>query len=637
MKTFVIVTALLLSLSNISAQAPNAFKYQAVARDDSGIPISNKDVSIRIKIFEGPEVINPVYTEVHNIRTNQFGLINLVIGKGLVVDEKDFSSISWGNDEHFLQVEISDNDDETYQVMGNSQLLSVPYALYAENGGNNTDTSATNELQQLSLLGNALTISNGNSVMLNNLNSPWEQDGDTITALTKHVTIGTNNSYRTGLFENTYLTIGKENPLTYGRWNGIRTSLDVSGTSFIGSIASNSTSAYTYDQTYSAYGVTGHCYDVSYVNRSSGGESQTVGGGFTMDLNNLEIGSQSSNYYVCGLLSVLRGTVNEYPENGVVSAIFGRDQINSTETYAGYFEGKGYFSGNVGIGIKNPQRPLHINGPMRFEPLVSYPSSPSNGDMFFNDVDSKLYVYDGSWTALNSGNDTSSWKINGDTITAKTKFVTIGTDNSHKIGEFESTYLTIGDDSPLTYGTRNGIVSSYNVSGSSFVGNIMSRIGHAGTYIIGGAAAAISGTCQDISYVSREGGTAYFSGGSFGINFSNLEIGNQSGQYGLCGVTSRLSGTINEYPLNGILAAVYGIDDINSLQTHAGYFEGKGYFSGNVGFGTTTPNAKVQVTGGDIYIEDIDKGVIMKSPNGSCWRLTVDDSGNIVTTAISCP
>jgi len=43
------------------------------------------------------------------------------------------------------------------------------------------------------------------------------------------------------------------------------------------------------------------------------------------------------------------------------------------------------------------------------------------------------------------------------------------------------------------------------------------------------------------------------------------------------------------------------------------------------------------VTAGDIYIEDINKGVIMKSPNGNCWRITVNDSGNIVSSPINCP
>jgi len=64
--------------------------------------------------------------------------------------------------------------------------------------------------------------------------------------------------------------------------------------------------------------------------------------------------------------------------------------------------------------------------------------------------------------------------------------------------------------------------------------------------------------------------------------------------------------------------------------------------NGNVSIGgdtyyVTTPKSKLQITGGDVYIEDISKGVIMKSPNGNCWRMTVSDSGQPVFSSITCP
>ena len=50
---------------------------------------------------------------------------------------------------------------------------------------------------------------------------------------------------------------------------------------------------------------------------------------------------------------------------------------------------------------------------------------------------------------------------------------------------------------------------------------------------------------------------------------------------------------------------------------------------------TTFKNIKI--TEEDIYIEQIGKGIIIKSPNGSCWRVTVDDTGNLISTEIVCP
>ncbi len=56
-----------------------------------------------------------------------------------------------------------------------------------------------------------------------------------------------------------------------------------------------------------------------------------------------------------------------------------------------------------------------------------------------------------------------------------------------------------------------------------------------------------------------------------------------------------------------------------------------------MGIGTTTPSSTVTVSGGDVNITDINSGVILKSPNGQCWRVTVDNTGNLVRTSITCP
>ena len=64
--------------------------------------------------------------------------------------------------------------------------------------------------------------------------------------------------------------------------------------------------------------------------------------------------------------------------------------------------------------------------------------------------------------------------------------------------------------------------------------------------------------------------------------------------------------------------------------------------SGNTGFGydwdeTPPVSPKVSIKGGDVFLSDIGKGVIMKSPNGNCWRMTVSDAGAAVFTAMTCP
>jgi hypothetical protein len=58
---------------------------------------------------------------------------------------------------------------------------------------------------------------------------------------------------------------------------------------------------------------------------------------------------------------------------------------------------------------------------------------------------------------------------------------------------------------------------------------------------------------------------------------------------------------------------------------------------GSVGIGVEKPDAKFQVADGDIYISDIDRGIIMKSPDGNCWRGTLDNSGQLTFSSIDCP
>lgn len=63
------------------------------------------------------------------------------------------------------------------------------------------------------------------------------------------------------------------------------------------------------------------------------------------------------------------------------------------------------------------------------------------------------------------------------------------------------------------------------------------------------------------------------------------------------------------------------------------------YFNGsNVGVGVTTPNARFQVSGGDVYVDTANQGILLRPPTGStCYRLTVTNSGGLATTSVTCP
>ena len=161
------ILILLLQTVFIFSQAPNAFKYQAIARDNDGVPISNQEVSIKIILTKNYIDGTPVYIEKHYVQTNNYGLINLNVGIGQIY-YGDFETIDWSTGVYYILVEIDPAGGENYIEMGGSQLLSVPYALYAESTGN------LMEYQAISLSNDTLYLSNGGYVFLGDYNNHGE-------------------------------------------------------------------------------------------------------------------------------------------------------------------------------------------------------------------------------------------------------------------------------------------------------------------------------------------------------------------------------------------------------------------------------------------------------------------------------
>lgn len=58
---------------------------------------------------------------------------------------------------------------------------------------------------------------------------------------------------------------------------------------------------------------------------------------------------------------------------------------------------------------------------------------------------------------------------------------------------------------------------------------------------------------------------------------------------------------------------------------------------GKVGVGTNTPLTPLHLKNGDVYVDQPGAGIILRSPNGTCYRLVMDDSGMINATEINCP
>lgn len=118
----------------LSAQAPQAFSYQAVVRNASNQLLTNADVSLRCRILQGSSIGAVVYSELHNVTTNANGLLTALVGNGLA-ESGNFAGISWQNGPFFIQTELDLDNSGNFGLAQTTQLLSVPYALYAEQSG----------------------------------------------------------------------------------------------------------------------------------------------------------------------------------------------------------------------------------------------------------------------------------------------------------------------------------------------------------------------------------------------------------------------------------------------------------------------------------------------------------------------
>jgi hypothetical protein len=122
-------------LSIAHAQVPpNAFNYSAVARNAAGDPIATSTIGIQITILKTSPTGASQYMENHFVNTDAFGLFNLVIGAG-AVQTGNMATIDWSNDNYYLKVGMDANGGSSFVTMGTTQLLSVPYALYAKSAG----------------------------------------------------------------------------------------------------------------------------------------------------------------------------------------------------------------------------------------------------------------------------------------------------------------------------------------------------------------------------------------------------------------------------------------------------------------------------------------------------------------------
>ena len=141
MKTTYTLLLFLLATVSILAQAPEKMSYQAVLRDASNTLLTNQEVGMQISILQTTITGTAVYIETQTATTNINGLVSLEIGTGSTSD--NFATIDWSAGPYFIKSATDPSGGGSYTITGTSQIMSVPFALYAKTSGS-SEANATN-------------------------------------------------------------------------------------------------------------------------------------------------------------------------------------------------------------------------------------------------------------------------------------------------------------------------------------------------------------------------------------------------------------------------------------------------------------------------------------------------------------
>lgn len=162
MKRFLLFVCFILLGDALLAQAPHLFSFQSVIRDKDELLVTNKEVVMLFSINQYDSLGATVFSEYHYVFTNSNGLMTAQIGSGENIIGS-LEEINWGDGDFYAMYEVDFDDQTGWDMKAYTQLMSVPYALYAKYAESGTDADSTNEIQQIFIENDSIYITSGDT------------------------------------------------------------------------------------------------------------------------------------------------------------------------------------------------------------------------------------------------------------------------------------------------------------------------------------------------------------------------------------------------------------------------------------------------------------------------------------------
>lgn len=509
--TFMIFFALALinSISPADAQT-TLFTYQGELKD-GGVGVNVSEARIIFRLWDAATGGAQIATD--------YIAFPVRITDGIFTTQVDFGDQAYDGSARWLEIGVDTSGGHTYTWLAPRQMLTpapmAVHALHADTGGDN----------------------------------PWTINGGTIYYNGGEVGIGiatpASRLHVAGMDTDPILT---STSLTHG---------EDAGTAILGQV-DNAAGYGVHGKTTDADGeVVGVCGETT----SSNGIGTKGHAGSTTGSTTGVFGSVRSQdgIGVHGANTSTFGGVGVYGESGAASG------------YGGYFDGRGYFSGNVGIGILDPQAKLDVDGTVQMRGLCLN-SFAEEGYVLTSDASGN-----GTWQAPAAGGE-SYWVagLMGDIYY-----------NDGQVG--------IGTNAPISPlevvgQTEDPIISAESVLNGTLTGTaIYGELGAVEGYGVFGNAASTTG--RGIGVYGQS-----INAGGTGVKGSNLDTsGSAKGVHGWVRSTEGIGVYGESSALTGSGIGVYG--DAASPDGYGGYFTGRAYFGGNVGLDVPDPQEKLEVNG----------------------------------------